>query len=88
MDTIKGHINDLTITIKGNLKSGATIKGKLSIPQQIAMDYYDGDYEVTPTNYEQVLYTHQKTMREDVTVHKTPYAEVSNPYGGETVTIL
>lgn len=49
---------------------------------------YDGVYEVTPTKYEQYLFTANKSLENNITVHKTPYAEVSNEYGGETVTIL
>ncbi len=49
---------------------------------------YDGPYEVTPTASEQTLPTENKTMERNVTVHATPYSEVSNIYGGNTVTIL
>ncbi|MBR0127422.1 MAG: hypothetical protein IJL99_04090 [Firmicutes bacterium] len=49
---------------------------------------YEGPYEVTPTASEQTLATENKTMEANVTVHATPYSEVSNIYGGETVTIL
>ncbi|MBR2681461.1 MAG: hypothetical protein IKE23_12070 [Exiguobacterium sp.] len=49
---------------------------------------YKGAYEVTPTASEQTLPTENKTMERNVTVHATPYSEVSNIYGGTTVTIL
>ena len=49
---------------------------------------YEGPYEVTPMAREQTLATENKTMESNVTVHATPYSEVSNIYGGETVTIL
>lgn len=49
---------------------------------------YTGRYEVTPTAREQVLPTENKMMERNVTVHATPYSEVSNIYGGNTVTIL
>lgn len=49
---------------------------------------YEGLYEVIPTDYEQCLDTSGKVMRDDVTVHKVPYAETSNESGGFTVSIL
>jgi len=54
----------------------------------VSFDTYDGEYEVTPSSKEQVLNTMQKMLVDNVTVHSTPYSEVSNPYGGTTVTIL
>lgn len=50
-------------------------------------DFYDGEYIITPKNYEQVLETQEKAMRDDVTVLAVYYAEVDNPFGGVTVTI-
>lgn len=49
---------------------------------------YDGEYEVTPTAYEQYLDTSNKFLKRDVTVHKVPYLETSNESGGFTVSIL
>lgn len=49
---------------------------------------YSGPYEITPTSSEQYLPTANKTLAQMVTVHRTPYAEVSNLFGGYTVTIL
>lgn len=48
---------------------------------------YEGPYEVTPNVDGQVLPTANKTMTSDITINKIPYAEVSNPGGGLTVTI-
>lgn len=51
------------------------------------VDYYEGDYEVTPkADKEQILATQHKFMIEDVTVKKVPYFQTSNEYG-ETVYI-
>lgn len=50
-------------------------------------DYYDGEYIVTPKTVEQSLATHQKAMRDDVTVLEIPYTESDNLAGGRTVTI-
>lgn len=49
---------------------------------------YDGEYEVTPTAYEQYLDTSNKFLKRDVTVHEVPYLETSNESGGFTVSIL
>lgn len=49
---------------------------------------YDGEVEVTPkVNAEQILMTRNHLMMDDVTIHKITVNNVSNPYGGQTVTI-
>ena len=48
---------------------------------------YTGTYEVTPRKVEQVLATKNKSMLDDVTVFKIPYAEVTNLGGGLTAVI-
>lgn len=54
----------------------------------ISGEEYDGPYAVFPSLSEDIeLPTEDKQMRDDVTVFKVPYAAVSNPYGGETITI-
>lgn len=53
----------------------------------ITGDMYEGPYEVTPTLETQMLATRNKTMSDDVTVLKIPYAEVGNTAGGTTATI-
>ena len=59
----------------------------LTIRQGHSIDWYTGSYEVTPTFFEQTLPTEDKTMREDVAVHAIPVEVVTNPSGGNTVTI-
>lgn len=44
-------------------------------------DPYLGSYEVTPKNYEQVLPTKYKGMKDDLKVKEIPYFEVSNQFG-------
>ena len=48
---------------------------------------YDGNYEVVPTANFQLLPTAEKVLEDDILVHPIPYSEVSNKYGGYTVTI-
>jgi hypothetical protein len=49
---------------------------------------YDGDYVVIPSAEEQTLPTKQRILKDDIIIEATPYAEVSNPSGGYTATIL
>lgn len=50
-------------------------------------DIYDGDYNVTPRVYEQVLPTKDKVLIDDVTVEIIPLSRVINLSNGYTVTI-
>ena len=50
-------------------------------------DVYDGDYNVIPRVYQQVLDTKDKVMIDDVTVEIIPLARVINLSNGYTVTI-
>lgn len=52
------------------------------------IDTYEGPYSVEPrSDSDQILATAYKKMKQDVTVKKIQYAEVSNTSGGTTVTI-
>lgn len=98
MDKLTG-----TIVLKQNIsgtvvqKSGVTgsvvqksgITGYLGYPELIhdALPYFDGAYIVTPKVSSQTLQTKSKSMDDDIQVQAIPYAEVSNPSGGKTVTI-
>ena len=48
---------------------------------------YQGEYEVTPRTYEQVLATRNKRLSENVTVFEIPYHQTTNQAGGYTVSI-
>lgn len=50
-------------------------------------DTYDGDYNVIPRVYQQVLETKDKLMTDNVTVEVIPLSKVINPSNGYTVTI-
>lgn len=76
--TVKGHICEIH-RLKGHISFGG---GSGRLP------WYEGAYEVTPKAYtEQILETAQKSMHENVTVHKVPRYDVDNPFGGKTVSI-
>ena len=49
---------------------------------------YEGSYDFTPSTYDQIAPTKSKILNDDIVIKATPYAEVSNPSGGYTVTIL
>lgn len=50
-------------------------------------EVYDGDYNVTPRVYQQVLETKDRLMIDDVTVEIIPLSKVINLSNGYTVTI-
>ena len=50
-------------------------------------DIYEGDYNVIPRVYQQVLDTKDKVMTNDVTVEIIPLARIMNLSNGYTVTI-
>ena len=50
-------------------------------------DVYDGEYNVIPRVYQQVLETKDKVMLDDVTVEIIPLSQVINLSNGYTVTI-
>lgn len=58
-------------------------------PVQIVeyQNLYTGEYTVTPDITPVVLPTRDKLMADDVTIHKIPLWEISNPQGGKTILI-
>ena len=48
---------------------------------------YNGQYEVTPSFENKSLPTAGKLLSRDVTIYEIPVYSVSNPSGGNTVTI-
>ena len=80
--TIKGVEADGTETTTALInKVDQIITGETNV------DYYIGDYEVTPKVEEQKLETKNLLMEKDVTVHKIPFSKTSNNAGGNTVVI-
>lgn len=85
---MNGLLNN-PLKLKGFMRATQHLKGFAAASMAYSdLEVYDGVYEVTPTAREQILHTINKKMEDNVTVHKTPYSEVSNEYGGYTVTIL
>ena len=51
-------------------------------------EVYTGDYDVVPSAYDQqILYTKDKLLTDNITVRVIPYAEAINLSGGYTATI-
>lgn len=84
--------------LTGVLTSVGALSGKLNaesvngvitgtIRHSDTTPYYNGDYEVTPTAYEQSLETKGLRMTDDVIVNEIPYYETTNESGGYTVII-
>lgn len=67
--------------IQGKLQATSVLVGEVGFPKCYFPDTYEGEYEVTPKVYAQMLDTDDKYMREDVTVKAIPYFETSNEKG-------
>lgn len=50
-------------------------------------EIYDGEYVLTPETTDQILFTKDKLLKDNVTVKAVPKQIVDNPSGGQTVTI-
>lgn len=72
--------------LNGTLSSDCVLTGKLSIPENYGTPY-TGSYEVTPSDAFQLMPTAECYLTDDMLIHPIPYMEVSNIYGGLTVTI-
>lgn len=57
------------------------------VSDNVGVDYYKGDYTVTPKVEKQELATRQKFLTENVKIKEIPFFEVSNLEGGQTVFI-
>lgn len=78
----------MEIDLIGYIEAGALLTGTMNASTRSDYPNYTGEYEATPTTQNQVFDTKYRTLVSDFTVNATPYSEVSNIYGGHTVTIL
>ncbi len=87
-EDVTEEINDYTAklaTLEGAIgELEAELEGKASVGEY---EVYEGSYKVTPSVSSQSLGTANKLMQSDVLVEGIPYAEVTNNFGGKTVTI-
>lgn len=77
------------LELNGVIKESQNLIGSAMVCMEYSdLEIYDGVYEVIPNLSEQILNTTNKKMKDDVTIHATPYSEASNDAGGYTLTIL
>ena len=62
-------------------------KGIQQVTVDADVEFYTGDYEVTPKVDEQTMPTKDKYLVDDVTIKAIPYFNVGNNSGGSTVYI-
>lgn len=57
------------------------------VSDNVGVDYYKGDYTVTPKVEKQELATRKKFLTENVKIKEIPFFEVGNSEGGDTIYI-
>lgn len=68
-------------SLNGTLSAVGNVPGTVS-PKINRDKYYTGSYEVTPkADKTQVLPTADKTLTDNITIHKVPFHEAHNDYG-------
>lgn len=76
------------VRLRGKLSGIGGLRGVIQrAPGGEYTPYYEGEYEIVPSQSEQTLETASKKMHDDVVVHEIPYYETTNPSGGYTVII-
>ena len=87
MSDILTPIGQLKCQISGVNSLNGSLSGVGSVPGTVSPKinrdkYYTGTYEVTPkADVTQVLPTADKTLTDDITVHKVPFYEAHNEHG-------
>ena len=71
MDIMKGTLSPVA-SMSVVLSATATMTGKLTVPDVIALPDYTGEYEITPGEEAQVLSTSDRTLRENITINPIP----------------
>lgn len=74
-------------SITGTLSATKRLTGQLTIPKVIGMDPYQGEYEVTPSEEEQVLNTGGKYLSKSVVVAPIPSNYGRITWDGRTLTV-
>ena len=87
---VRFNQTDQRLKVKFNSPSkafSASFKGIQQVTVDPDVEFYTGDYEVTPMADAQTLATKEKLMADDVHIKAIPFFEVSNNSGGTTVYI-
>ena len=74
-------------TLQGALSGPKGIEGQLTIPNAILPPSYEGPYEVTPSDSEQILDTELLYMTGNITVNPIPNNYGLITYDGSTITV-
>lgn len=74
-------------SVTGTLSIGPTISADLTIPSAIGVDPYQGEYEVTPSEEEQILNTGGKYLSKSVVVAPIPSNYGRITWDGRTLTV-
>lgn len=74
-------------TLSGTLSTPKTITGQLTVPQYVLPPAYNGPYEVTPSDTEQVLNTDAFYMNGNVTINPIPSNYGLITWNGSTLTV-
>lgn len=64
-----------------------SVTGEVTVPDYVTPDTYDGEYEWTPSWGIQTAPTSHTYLTSDIQINSIPLYEVSNEYGGITLTI-
>ena len=93
MSTILTPLNQLNCQISGVNSMNASLSAVGSVPGTVSPKvnrdkYYTGTYEVTPkADKTQVLPTADKTLTDNITIHKVPFHQAHNDANGTTAYI-
>lgn len=73
--------------LSGFLSAKQNITGLLTVPQYVTPPLYEGPYEVTPSNEEQVLNTDAFYMNGNITINPIPNNYGLITWNGSTLTV-
>lgn len=73
--------------IDGSIVPIKVISGEVVIPEFVDYETFDGDYEYTPMWAVQDIPTENKLLTSDILINSIPLYEVSNEFGGITLSI-
>ena len=74
-------------TIAGELHGTDGMDGVLTVPPMRGGTIYDGEYEVTPSNEEQVLRTDSRILLQNIRIHKIPSNYGKITWDGRVLTV-
>ena len=77
----------IPVFFQDNKAFGTTFQAVQKVTERLGVEYYTGNYDVTPMVNPQRLATKDKFLKDDVKVQSIPYYDVGNTSGGSTVYI-